>query len=747
MTNNPTSPDSKSDTTSNTTPTASEARVEEIHLPPTASHAQLQWDEQGQPLSTLFDDVYFSKESGLEETRWVFLHHNRLAERLSELSPGDSFVVGETGFGSGLNFLAAWECWQNHAPADAHLHFVSVEKYPLPKKDLFKACALWPELSEFSQVLIQHYPRYLAKGFHRLNLSDCHRSVTLTLIVDDAISGLKALLANEHPAFIGPFAGRAVDAWFLDGFAPAKNPQMWQPELFSTLASLSHSGTTLATFTAAGVVKRGLADAGFTLKKVPGFGRKREMLTAFMTEPPARPAAETFKQAAYSSANPIPWMDLDKTSTEHLSTSQYAAPKDCTVAIIGAGLAGATTARALAERGFNVDVFEQHAAPGAEASGNPQGVLYTKPSHKEETLAQFNTQALQFAERFYTPFWADTQQYFGERCGVLHLAHSDKLHQLYEQVAAYYGSHQDLLEWVDANQASRIAGIPLEHAALYFPYAGWLSPPRLCESLLCHPNIRTRYSQNIRSIQRLETKEKSNHTHHWQIVDKLTNPIATAAIVVVATANQTPFFPFAADLPLKPIRGQVSMANASPTSAALKTVLCGDGYIAPAQSINASGQHTDAIDSIHCLGATFDLKSTDPQVRPEDHQRNWDNLHTSSPELAESLTCNGEGRVAFRCTTPDYLPLVGPAPISDEFKTRFALMSKNARAEIPLTGAYYPGLFMNVGHGSRGLAYTPICAELIAAYINGEPNPIGKPTSDALHPARFLIRDIKRRKS
>lgn len=226
-------------------------------------HAQLHWDDQGQPLSSTYDDVYFSRLSGLEETRYVFLQHNRLAERFAALQAGECLVVGETGFGTGLNFLCTWQLFRLHAPANACLHFISVEKFPLQVGDLQQALALWPELNELAGALQSLYPALL-DGAQSIHLDEGR--VRLSLLVGDAAEQLAGLDAR-------------VDAWFLDGFAPAKNPEMWTDALFQQLARLSAPGATLATFTSAGFVRRGLQAAGFAMQRSKGFGFKRQMLS------------------------------------------------------------------------------------------------------------------------------------------------------------------------------------------------------------------------------------------------------------------------------------------------------------------------------------------------------------------------------------------------------------------------------------------------------------------------------------
>lgn len=244
------------------------------------SYATIQWRDSKTPISDQFGDVYFSQTDGLEESRYVFIHHNRLAERWKQLNAdkAGNFIILETGFGTGLNFLATWQLWDQIAPKDWTLHFLSIEKFPLQLEDLKKACAAWQELNPYAEQLINNYP-LPAAGIHSLEFKspDSDNKVQLHLLIGDVHQWLPQLgLDNEHPqALSTPWS---VDSWFLDGFAPSKNPEMWSDTLYQQMHRLSKASTTFATFTAAGIVRRGLQQAGFQVEKVAGFGRKREML-------------------------------------------------------------------------------------------------------------------------------------------------------------------------------------------------------------------------------------------------------------------------------------------------------------------------------------------------------------------------------------------------------------------------------------------------------------------------------------
>ncbi len=671
-------------------------------------YAQLDWDEDGQPLSSVFGDVYFSRANGLEETRHVFLQHNQLAERWQQLKSTEKFVIAETGFGSGLNFLAAWALWLETAPANAQLHFVTVEKFPLGKGDLQRALALWPGLQHLAQQLIDAYPCIVGEGFHRLSFMDGR--IKLTLIINDAARGFAQLLTTTDP--LNTQYSTKVDAWFLDGFAPSKNPQMWSEDLFSCIHLLSKAGTTAATFSAAAIVKKGLKFAGFSLQKVAGFGRKREMLKAVL--------ADTcndffYPQPFYKSFSefPSPWI----INNNPINLQEKHA------LIIGAGLAGCTSARALAERGWKVTLLERSSNIAAEASGNPQGVLYAKLSHKEEAQAAFNLTSLQFAQSYYAARWPA----IGDKIGVLQLAHDDSEKLLHAQLREKFSTATELVQFVTPEQASSVAGIPLNHGGLYFPHAGWISPVQLCKQLIDHPLIKLVCECDAQDIQ--------YNNDLWCINN---DTELRAPVVIIATASDAQAFAQTRHLPIKSIRGQISYLPATSSSQHIKTVICSEGYIAPARN------------GLHCTGATFNLKEESKELRGQDHLTNLENLRTPLQGLIEdwrNLDVNSlDGRVAFRCTLPDYLPAVGPVADLAATLDSFAPLRKNARAFIKETGKYLPGLYINIGHGSRGLAYTPVCAEILAAHINQEPQPVASDLVNALNPTRFLIRDLIKNK-
>ncbi|WP_232305611.1 bifunctional tRNA (5-methylaminomethyl-2-thiouridine)(34)-methyltransferase MnmD/FAD-dependent 5-carboxymethylaminomethyl-2-thiouridine(34) oxidoreductase MnmC [Gilvimarinus polysaccharolyticus] len=677
------------------------------------SPAQLLWNERGQPLSNTYGDFYFSLHDGLAETRYVFIEGNHLPERFAALKSNTSqnlFTIAETGFGTGLNFLASWQLWREQPHGNNRLHFISVEKHPITLPDLIRALALWPELAPLATQLTQQYPAFVGRGIQRLHFSD---NVSLTLIIDEATSGLQSLLWPSTDKVRDTATQASVDAWFLDGFSPNKNPDMWSDTLFNTIAALSGPTTTAATFSAASSVKRGLKAVGFNIVNLPGFKKKREMVSATMTTltaantPKPSMATGIYRQQATHSTN------------------------DLTALVIGAGLAGCHTARALADTGWQVTVIEQD-APASGGSGNPQGLLYARLSHRRETLPLFNLHTLMYAQRHYRQFW-DNNPDAGSRCGLLQLANTAAQTTAQQQVVAALGHPNTLVQLTDADTASRISNAPLKKGGLYFPDCGWLDPRIVCKTLLDHPNINVRCGYSINELKQSQGRwyALSNHT------DNVDKSVAHASIAIVACAERSAKLAQLTPLPLKPIRGQISTLAATGSSTKITTALCAQGYLAPAHK----GEHS--------LGATFNLGERDLALNPQDHQSNLNHLSELGENLNEvfnnpKVADIAHGRAAFRCTTPDYLPIVGPVPDYQALKRDCAVLSRNAKAVIDTTPSYHSGLYVNCGHGSRGLAYTPLCAQLLSDIINRECAPLVAPLAQALHPARFALRDIIR---
>ena len=477
----------------------------------------LAWQD-GLPFSLRFGDVYFSADSGLDETCHVFLEGNRLAQRFAALAAGESFTVGETGFGTGLNFLCAWRLFERTTPQGASLDFFSIEKFPLDDEELRAALALWPELKPFADVLLARWRRRVP-GWNRWSFG----RVRLTLAIGNVAEALPQLQDD------------VVDAWFLDGFSPAKNPEMWGEEVLADIARASRPGATLSTYTSAGWVRRGLQQAGFAMERAPGFGRKREMLRGAL---PGRPS------------------------------ERRRAPRSAVV--IGGGLAGCAAAHALAQRGIAVTLVERAPKLASAASGNPLGALHARfgagdnPVHRLVQAAYGHALAL-----LDEALPADGMLH--AECGLLQLAFSPSEQKRIAKLAEReWPAH--LLRPVDAAEATRLTGIEMAYGGLWFPAGGWAVPSALCARLANDERIALRLGHAAEALTKTDTG--------WRVAGRngLDEAWVVEADMVVACCAHSPLaLEQFVHFPLTPVRGQVSLLPATPASKSLHAVVCGDG--------------------------------------------------------------------------------------------------------------------------------------------------------------------------
>ena len=610
--------------------------------------AELDWeivDDIEIPISKQFGDVYFSKDNGLLETRHVFLNGNDLTERLSQLHDYQYFCVGETGFGTGLNILTLWQLWQqvrldNHS----HLHVVSVEKFPLNKADLIRALNVWTELKPLAEKLIQQYPLPIA-GCHRLSFPEERFSIDLWL-------------GDAQDIFPTIPKTQTVNAWFLDGFAPSCNPDMWQANVLDHMVRLSDFGTTFASFSVAGIIKRGLKQHGIQISRPRGFGHKREMLKAI-------------------------WLDTSQTETQSQdSETTIAAPpksetsKQRKIAIIGAGIAGLSSAWAFAQRGHQVTIYEQN-EPLSGASGNPLALLNPKLCPIEQAHEHLMTLSWQHALNFYPQFKAfrpiQVQQ--------IALKNADELSGLVEQYPENVLTANTTLECFPET----------EFPSLTLHQAGAVSPHQLRDEILQHANIRI---EKVK-ISRLESTD--SQVTLWQ--DQQIIAITDHAIVCCAKQSAELFENYPV---LKPIRGQVSWVENSQRPLALDQAYSYGGYC----------MQLDTAQLI--LGASFYPNRDDAEVLTEDHVHNYELIHNVFPKYAQGLPSvdTWQGRASVRAQSLDYFPLVG---------------------KIQNFGQIYTF----AGLGSKGFLFAPLCSEILAALILGELCPVPQSLLDKLNPQRF----------
>ena len=613
-------------------------------------HAQLDWPSG--PLARDHGDMYFQPEDGLAEARAVFLSGAGYPERFH----GGVNVVGELGFGTGLNFLALWDSFRRHAPAGARLHMVSVEGFPLSRADAGRALAMFPELGLLANALLDAWPSAHC-GPHR-RVFDGGR-VCLTVHHDAVVHALDQM-------------DMAADSWFLDGFAPAKNPDMWGQDVLARMARLCAPCARAATFTVAGAVRRGLAEAGFEIAKRPGFGRKRERLEAVYGGPPRTPPA-----------GPL------------APVSQIDGP----VAIIGGGIAAASLADAFARRGRQATVFAE-GGWGAGASGAPLGLLTPRLEAADRPHNRALLAAFDFAAQRYRQAGAF------EGLGVLRLGEAARLQRLADAL-------DDEFIWLEAGAARCATG--WDAPGLFMARAGTFEPARLLAALGGAAEVRDA------RVSALE---------------------AEAECVRLMSEDGARLGAFSAVIMAGGAAGRRLMTDHLPLEATAGQVAVFDSAFAPA-SAAAWGGYAAAMPGGLMLGATHD-KGDDPgdPSRAEAALRVL--AQEGSAGLAQALGAVRARWGGVRAAAADRLPVIGALP-DQTFPSVWGRHAQSRAAALPAPGAgLSPRILTLTGFGARGFAHAPLLAEALTSLMCGEPAPLERGALEALHPARFAWRALRR---
>ncbi|WP_273185879.1 FAD-dependent 5-carboxymethylaminomethyl-2-thiouridine(34) oxidoreductase MnmC [Hyphomonas adhaerens] len=607
---------------------------------------EIDWKEDGTPVARAAGDVYFTAGDGLAETRAVFLAGCGLPEGWSGR---ESFTIAETGFGTGLNFLAAWDLWRQTRPSPtAFLHFVSYEGFPLAREDAARALSAWPELADLSDRLIAVWPGPVRGVRHFIWPDD---GVTLTLHLAD--------IADSFPDSV-----YHADAWFLDGFSPAKNEAMWADDLFKRVSERSVPGAPAATFTVAGAVRRGLADAGFSVAKAPGHGRKRERLEARLATPPA-PEPDVF-----GFSRPLPRANR--------------------VAILGAGIAGASAAHALKQLGAEPVIFDPADGPASGGSGNPMGLVMPRLDAGDTAQARLLVDAYLTARQTYRgrPGVTETD--------VRQVPKDDAETARFEKLLADPPLPLEDLE--------ALAGGGLLHKRALI-----VEPAKLLPSLL------------------------AGVEHHYgarpdvDLAGRTVNGRAFDAIVLANGMAAGALLPW---LGLEARMGQVDFT---------------DGPADAPPFAMASGTYALALGTRRLWGATFDkvAPETTPFTSDAAREENLKGVEALSPYwIRDTRGTSIASRASLRATTADRLPLIGAAPDHDAFLETFAGMRKGrpADADAPLLDR----VFVSSGFGARGFTWGPWAGSVLAARLCGAPAPASRSALEAVAPARLLLRALKR---
>jgi tRNA 5-methylaminomethyl-2-thiouridine biosynthesis bifunctional protein len=547
--------------------------------------AEIRFD--GVPTAPVFGDVYHPREGAYGQANHVFLRGNRLPERWRGRQ---RFVVLETGFGLGHNFLALWNAWRSDPERPARLHLISIDKHPPRREDLARAHAAAPYLALSAALLAQWPP--LVPNMHRLLFEG--GAVDLLLAFGDAAAWMREIVAE-------------VDAFFLDGFAPARNPEMWSRSVLAPMARLAAAGATAATWSVAREVRDELARAGFEVKRASGFGPKREMTVARF--------APRFR------ARPPPGRSA-------------AMPGARDALVIGAGLAGAAAAAELTAQGLACTVLDAAAQPASAASGNPGGLFRGIVNRDDGPHARLLRAAAIEAARVYRPL-IDGAIVPGAQGGVLQLG--DEAQRATRWPADYVRS-------LDSQEASVLAGLRLSVPALHFPGGGWLKPRALVEHWLGVPAMRFVGSSTVARVARQGDR--------WVAFDAAQHVLGSGDVVVIANAAAAVNLAPELRCTLGSTRGQITrLPSNTPGLNAPRLPLASKGYV-------ITLENGDLL-----VGATSSADG-DPSPRPADDLLNLRTLERLTGAAPSSVPPGATSRTGWRCRTDDRLPLAGAAPLA-----------------------------------------------------------------------------------
>jgi tRNA 5-methylaminomethyl-2-thiouridine biosynthesis bifunctional protein len=463
------------------------------------------------PYSAAYGDVYHSAGGGPAQARHVFLAGNGLPERWARR---ERFVILETGFGMGLNFLVTWRAWKDDPARCRRLHFVSIEKHPFTLDDLRALHRLYPELGAEASELHAHWPM-LVGGAHRLEFGN----LVLTLFFAD-VAGLRDLRLS-------------ADAIYLDGFAPARNPDMWTHQVLRSVSRLAAREATLATWSVAGPVREALEATGFAVEKRSGFGTKREMLVARNTR----------------------------------RVADSAPPSERRAVVVGAGLAGAAVCERLCARGWEVELHERREEPAQEASGNHAGTFHPVVTPDDSILARLTRAATLYAARN----WERLAGARYDQCGVLQLARTER--EMDAQRKAVAGLPADYAQFVGREEAASHAGVPVAAAGLWFAESGWIKPRSLVRAQLaaCGDRLQRHFGSSLEKLKEGRT-------------------------VILANSAEAPKLCPVPHLRLRRVRGQLTYVPAEALEPPRVVVLRGGMVLPPIDGVCVVGASYDLED-------------------------------------------------------------------------------------------------------------------------------------------------------
>ena len=461
-----------------------------------------------------FDDLYSSAKGAVAECNHVFIKGNNLKERFENLGENSKFYIGEIGFGIGINFLTTCKSWLDHTKQNQVLEFYSFDKYLFRLSDFKTLNVSCPDLKEYISELERNYPRNI-QGAQKISLFGGR--IILNLIIGEIDNTQEYIKLMDK-----------VDAWYLDGFSPSKNPDLWSIKLFKCIHKSCHENTTFSTYTSSGLVKNNLTESGFNHSRAMGFSDKRHMLKG----------------------------TVDTQLKKNTSNTK--------VAVIGSGIAGCVLSYTLAKKGIEVDLYEKSDSICSGASSHELLVTYPRLSAHDTAFGSFTLHSYIFATNFYKQLKTDAWK----KTGVIILNH-DAATEKRQSSLLEKRADGEIYRYIDPDEASEISGIDIKLNGLIYEDAGYILPEEMCKFLIESPKINIFTSSHIKSI------KKNREVFNLNIGKKKFE----YQNVCVCAGSETANIVDIDGISIK--RGQVTHIESLDNISRIKLPICAKGYISP----------------------------------------------------------------------------------------------------------------------------------------------------------------------
>ncbi len=616
-----------------------------------------------------YQDIYFSREGGLEEKKYVFLDANDAEVRFSSQ---ENIRILELGFGAGLNFLATIEKWVQCRKEGSVLEYFTIEKTPIPislLEEFYSGLSVNVEIK--SRMLYKY--KYIKNGWNKIIFNDF--GATLYLIVDELSSALQDIQGD-------------IDIFYLDGFSPSKNPEMWSESVFGRMAELSRKDSSFSTYSCASFVRRNAEAAGFETETLKGFGRKKKMLRGKLS-------LDNKKNIQYNYFS----IKKEKIRSE--------------VIILGAGLAGCSLAYDLAKKGIRSRIIERGAVPASEGSGNPAGIFNPKLSLGKNEISLLSIYGYMHFQRRLSELHKYLNDKNFRKAGVFHILSSEEENKA-ERMIGISGLESGFCE---RSEKYGLNGI-------FFPESGWISPAFLCGLYL---SLSAEYAKPQFGTE-IESAETDGQK--WILKISGSDSVLETENLVLANAFDISRFSFISEIPFRRNRGQIIFFPSSLMKEEIQNVIMYDeGYFIPAGDFSV-------------IGTVYDHHDFRTELNQEDCLNLFGKFASYFPEYMECPKVF-QGRVGFRAWLPDHLPVCGPVPDWEFYRSAYNRILRGGKGEI-CEPEYQKGLYVLSGLASRGILFSAVLSEYLSSIMTGESYPMDRKMCESVHPSRFLLRKIKK---